>query len=260
MNDEMEDVVLLEKRGRVAVLTLNRPARKNALNLQLKRQLIDRIRVLEVDTSVVAIVLTGSNGIFAAGSDIAEMENMRPSDHVHGKTDEVFHVLRNASKPLIAAVEGYALGGGCELALACDMIIAAEDAQFGQPEIAVGIMPGAGGTQRLLRSAGPYKALLWTLTGQLIPARQAYAANLVSALVAPGEALMRSVEIGTAIAKMPPLAVRSIREVIRLGADAPLETALALERRYFERLFDSRDQKEGMRAFLEKRAPTYEGR
>ena len=169
-------------------------------------------------------------------------------------------MVRGLAKPTIAAVEGYALGGGCELALACDMIVAADDAQFGQPEIRVGIMPGAGGTQRLLRSAGRYKALLWTLLGENIPAREAYVANLVSELVAPGQALERALAIATRLAGMPPLAVQDIREAVRLGGDVPLETALALERRYFERLFASEDQKEGMQAFLEKRRPQYKGR
>ena len=139
-------------------------------------------------------------------------------------------------------------------ALACDMVIAAEDAKFGQPEIRVRIMPGAGGTQRLLRAAGRYKTLLWSLTGDMIPAGDAYMANVVSELVPPGQALTRAIELGKQIAAMPPLAVQAIRDAVRLGADVPIDTALALERRYFERLFDREDQKEGMRAFLEKRA------
>jgi enoyl-CoA hydratase/carnithine racemase len=187
------------------------------------------------------------------------MAEMEPTDHVRLDTDRVFHVLRQSTKPVIAAVEGFALGGGCELALACDVIVAADDAKFGQPEIRVGVMPGAGGTQRLLRTAGRYKALLWSLTGEMIPARDAFAANLLSELVPKGEALARSVQIAQQIAGMPPLAVSAIREAIRLGADVPLETALSLERRLFERLFDSKDQKEGMRAFLEKRAPAFSG-
>lgn len=204
-------------------------------------------------------MLTGAGGFFVAGTDIAEMVDMRPTDHVRLDTDRVFHVLRQSPKPVIAAVEGYALGGGCELAMACDLIVAAEDASFGQPEIRVGIMPGAGGTQRLLRTVGRYKAALWCLTGQMIPAREAHAANLVSELTAPGQALARSLELGRQIAAMPPLAVQAIREAMRLGADVPLETGLALERRLFERLFDSDDQEEGMRAFLEKRRPVYRG-
>lgn len=246
--------------GAVGIVTIQRPERRNALNLQVKQLLVDSLRALAANPAVAVIVLTGDGGYFVAGTDIAEMALMRPSDHVRLQTDEVFHVVRGLSKPVIAAVEGYALGGGCELALACDMVIAADDAQFGQPEIKVGIMPGAGGTQRLLRHAGRYKTLLWALTGDMVPAQEAYAAHLVSALVPPGEALNRAIAVAQRIAGMPPLAVQSIREAVRLGADVPLETALSLERRLFERLFDSQDQKEGMQAFMEKRRPQYQGR
>jgi enoyl-CoA hydratase len=256
----MAELVRAERQGRVGIVTIARPERRNALNLQVKREFVSHLQALAQDADVAVIVLTGEGGYFVAGTDIAEMAEMRPTDHVLLATDQVFHVVRQSPKPVIAAVEGYALGGGCELALACDLIVAAHDAQFGQPEIRVGIMPGAGGTQRLLRSAGRYKTLLWSLTGGMIPAREAFAANLVSALVSKGEALSRSVQIAQQIATMPPLAVQAIREAVRLGADAPLETALSLERRLFERLFDSQDQKEGMRAFLEKRTPSYEGR
>jgi enoyl-CoA hydratase len=226
----------------------------------VKQEIIDHVGSFARDEAVAVIVLTGEGGCFVAGTDIAEMAQMSPTDHVRLETDRVFHVLRQCPKPVIAAVEGYALGGGCELALACDMIVAADDAQFGQPEIRVGIMPGAGGTQRLLRTAGRYKTLLWCLTGQMIPAREAHAANLVSELAPKGQALARGVEIAGQIASMPPLAVQAIREAARLGADVPLETGLALERRLFERLFDSQDQKEGMRAFMEKRKPMWQGR
>lgn len=248
-----------EKRGPVGIVTIQRPERRNALNLQVKQDVEAALIALAQDAEVAAIVITGDGGYFVAGTDIAEMSGMRPGDHVRLETDRLFHTVRNCAKPVIAAVEGFALGGGCELALACDMVIAADDARFGQPEIKVGVMPGAGGTQRLLRSAGRYKTLLWALTGDMVPARDAYTANMVSELVAPGQALERAVAIATAIAGMPPLAVRSIREAVRLGADVPLETALSLERRLFERLFDSADQKEGMNAFLEKRKPAYRG-
>ncbi|MGI4778353.1 MAG: enoyl-CoA hydratase-related protein [Janthinobacterium lividum] len=248
-----------EKSGAVGIVTIQRPERRNALNLQVKHEVEEALLTLARDTEVAAVVLTGEGGYFVAGTDIAEMSDMRPGDHVRLETDRVFYTVRNLAKPVIAAVEGYALGGGCELALACDMVIAAEDARFGQPEIKVGIMPGAGGTQRLLRTAGRYKTLLWSLTGDMIPAREAYIANMVSELVPPGQALARAVTIATAIAGMPPLAVASIREAVRLGADVPMETALSLERRLFERLFDSADQKEGMNAFLEKRKPSYRG-
>jgi len=253
------ELVRVGKQGKVGVVTIARPERRNALNLQVKSEIVEHLHTLGQDADVAAIVLTGEGGYFAAGTDIAEMAEMSPTDHLRLDTDRVFHVVRQSQKPVIAAVEGYALGGGCELALACDLIVAADDANFGQPEIRVGIMPGAGGTQRLLRSAGRYKALLWSLTGEMIPAPAAFAANLVSELVPKGDALSRSVQIGQQIAAMPQLAVKAIREALRLGADVPLETALALERRLFERLFDTQDQKEGMRAFLEKRAPIYQG-
>lgn len=256
----MAEFVSVATQARVAVVTLSRPARRNALNLQVKRELVDALEGALADAEVAAIVLTGAGGYFVAGTDIAEMADMRPIDHVLQRSGHLFEVVRGASKPIIAAVEGYALGGGCELALACDLIVAAEDARFGQPEIKVGIMPGAGGTQRMLRAAGRYKAALWALTGEMIPADEAYAANLVSRLVPSGQALDAAREIALQIAGMPPLAVQAIREALRLGADTPLDTALSLERRLFERLFDTADQREGMRAFLEKRAAVFGGR
>ena len=256
----MAEFVQGENRGPVAIVTICRPERRNALNLQVKQEIVDHLRTAQQDPAVAAIVLTGAGGYFVAGTDIAEMESMTPTDHVRLATDRVFHEIRQSTKPLIAAVEGYALGGGCELALACDIVVAAEDAKFGQPEIRVGIMPGAGGTQRLLRAAGRYKTLLWSLTGDMIEAPVAFASNMVSELVATGAALERAIAIASRIATMPPLAVQAIREAVRLGGDAPLDTALALERRLFERLFDTQDQQEGMRAFLEKRPPQYSGR
>jgi enoyl-CoA hydratase/carnithine racemase len=256
----MAEFVDIRREGAVAVIGINRPQRRNALNLQLKRELIDALQQTLDDAAIAVIVLTGHGGYFVAGTDIAEMAQMRPLDHLRQGSEELFRSVRQASKPVIAAVEGYALGGGCELALACDLIVAAEDARFGQPEIKVGIMPGAGGTQRMLRAAGRYKALLWALTGEMIPAREAYAANLVSALAPPGEALAQAVALAGHIATMPPLAVQAIRDAIRLGADVPLETALSLERRLFERLFDSDDQKEGMHAFIDKRPARFQGR
>ncbi len=257
---ETKQPVRSERRGKVGIVTIDRPERRNALNLQVKAGIVAAVQAFEADDAVAVLVVTGAGGAFVAGTDIAEMAAMTPGDHVRQDTDRVFHVVRGSAKPVIAAVEGYALGGGCELALACDIVVAADDAQFGQPEIRVGIMPGAGGTQRLLRAAGRYKTLLWSLTGDAIPAREAHAANLVSELVPPGQALARALALGEKIAAMPPLAVRAIRDAVRLGGDVPIDTALALERRYFERLFDSRDQKEGMYAFLEKRKPVYEGR
>ena len=191
----MAELVNTRRHGRVGIIAIDRPERRNALNLQVKQEIVERLQAWAGDDDVAVVVLTGEGGYFVAGTDIAEMEAMRPTDHVRLETDRVFHAVRQCPKPVIAAVEGYALGGGCELALACDMIVAADDAQFGQPEIRVGIMPGAGGTQQPLRAAGRYKTLLWCLTGQMIPAREAHAANVVSEMVPKGQALARSLSL-----------------------------------------------------------------
>ncbi|WP_296942974.1 enoyl-CoA hydratase-related protein [uncultured Massilia sp.] len=243
----------------VAVVTIDRTRRRNALNLDVKQRLTDAVLALGADERARVIVLTGAGGYFVAGTDIDEMAGMTPTSHTLQATDRVFTTLRHSAKPVIAAVEGYALGGGCELALACDMIVAAEGARFGQPEIRVGIMPGAGGTQRLLRTIGKYQALRMMLTGEPIAARDAWAFGLVSELCPDGAALERARALARTVAAMPPLAVRAIREVVQQGQDAPLETALLLERKAFQLLFDSADQREGMRAFLDKRPPRYKG-
>jgi enoyl-CoA hydratase len=244
----------------VAVVTIDRPKRRNALNLEVKRLLTEAVATLDADAAVRVIVLTGAGGYFVAGTDIDEMAAMTPTSHTLDATDRVFTTLRNCRTLLIAAVEGYALGGGCELALACDMIVAAEGARFGQPEIKVGIMPGAGGTQRLLRTIGKYQALRMMLTGEPIGAHAAFACGLVSEVCPDGAALDAALALARTVAVMPPLAVRAILEVVQQGQDAPLDTALLLERKAFQVLFDSHDQKEGMRAFLDKRPASYEGR
>jgi enoyl-CoA hydratase len=243
----------------IAVLTINRPERRNALNLDIKRRLADIVEELEADPAVRVVVLTGAGGVFVAGTDIAEMAAMTPTEHSLRETDRMFTVLRRFPKTLIAAVEGYALGGGCELALACDMIVAGGKAKFGQPEIRVGIMPGAGGTQRLLRTVGRYRAMKLILTGEPVTADEALSMGMLSEVVPDGTALGRALELAETILRMPPLAVLAIKEVMRLGQDVPLETALALERKTFQLLFDTGDQKEGMRAFLEKRNALYSG-
>jgi enoyl-CoA hydratase/carnithine racemase len=243
----------------VAVVTIDRPERRNALNLDVKRRLADAVTALVADKAVRVIVLTGAGGYFVAGTDVAEMATMTPTEHVALATDWVFNVLRQCPKPLIAALEGYALGGGCELALTCDLIVGGRSTKLGQPEIRVGIMPGAGGTQRLLRTAGKYRAMKMILTGEPVSAPEALAMGLLSEMVEDGEALARALELARIIAAMPPLAVRAIKEVVQLGQDAPLETALALERKAFVMLFGSVDQKEGMKAFLEKRKAKFSG-
>lgn len=244
----------------VGVITIDRPHRRNALNLDVKHRLTQAVLALGADPAVRAIIVTGAGGYFVAGTDIDEMAAMTPTSHTLDATDQVFTTLRACRTLLIAAVEGYALGGGCELALACDLIVAAEGARFGQPEIKVGIMPGAGGTQRLLRTIGKYQALRMMLTGEPVSAHAAFACGLVSELCADGTALARATALAHTIAAMPPLAVRAILDVVQHGQDAPMDTALLLERKAFQLLFDTQDQKEGMRAFLEKRPAHYEGR
>jgi enoyl-CoA hydratase len=244
----------------VAVVTIDRPERRNALNLEVKSRIAEVVSELVAEDTVRVIVLTGSGGYFVAGTDIVEMATMTPTQHVTLGTDHVFNVLRRCPKPVIAALEGYALGGGCELALTCDMIIAGRSTKLGQPEIRVGIMPGAGGTQRLVRAMGKYRAMKMILTGEPVSAPDALTMGLLSEVVEDGQALPRALELAHTIVGMPPLAVRAIKEVVQLGQDVPLETALALERKSFVMLFDSADQKEGMSAFLEKRKPKFSGR
>ncbi len=243
----------------VAVITINRPDRLNALNMEVKHLIEMRLAEASADASVAVIIVTGSAKVFAAGTDIAEMRDMTSVRHGELGTNNMFLALRACVKPVIAAVEGFALGGGCELALASDMIVAGEGARFGQPEIRVGIMPGAGGAQLLLRTVGRYRAMMLCLSGEQVGATDAMAMGLVSRLAPEGRALEAAVELAKTICAMPPLAVRGVKEAIRLGQEQPLSTALASERKIFESLFDTQDQKEGMTAFIEKRRPAYTG-
>jgi enoyl-CoA hydratase/carnithine racemase len=245
--------------GGVAVVTIDRPERRNALNLTVKSSLEAQVVALTHAPEVSVIIVTGAGGVFVAGTDVAEMRDMSPTDHARLGTNRVFQALRECPKPLIAAVEGYALGGGCELALACDIIIAGAGARFGQPEIRVGIMPGAGGTQLLLRTIGKYRAMKLILTGDHVAAPEALAMGMVSEVVEEGGALQRAIALAHTIAGMPPLAVVAVKEVIKMGQDLPLSGGLLLERKAFQILFDSRDQSEGMQAFLDKRSPDYCG-
>lgn len=257
---EPQPVMCTREDQHIAVVTIDRKARRNALNLEVKNQLADAVEALAADGSVRVIILTGANGVFVAGTDIGEMATMSPTTHALLATDRVFRVLRHCPVTLIAAVEGYALGGGCELALSCDLVVAGEKARFGQPEIRVGIMPGAGATQRLVRTVGRYRAMKLMLTGEPVTASEAWAMGMISEVVPEGTALARARAMARTVAAMPPLAVAAIKEVVGLGQDVPLETALALERKAFQLLFDTADQKEGMRAFLEKRPPQFQGK
>ncbi|MDY0071784.1 MAG: enoyl-CoA hydratase [Thauera sp.] len=244
----------------VALLRLNRPQATNALSLELQAQLSQRFTELAADDSVRCIVLTGGDKVFAAGGDINSMAGVGPIEITQRHTERVWGPIQHCPKPVIAAVCGYAYGGGCELAMHADIIVAGEGARFCQPEIRIGIMPGIGGTQRLVRAIGKVKAMRMALTGKPISAHEAWTAGLVSDLVADAEVIPTAIKLASEIASMPPLAVEQVKECILLGMDASLEAALALERRANALLFASRDQKEGMQAFIEKRPPQFEGR
>ncbi|KRF22382.1 enoyl-CoA hydratase [Phycicoccus sp. Soil802] len=244
----------------VAMVVIARPLRRNALNLEIKSRIADLVEELDRDPSVRAIIITGGSEVFAAGTDVDEMVSMSPTDHTLRASDRMFTTIRQCQTAVIAAVEGFALGGGCELAMSCDLIVAGAGSRFGQPEIRVGVMPGAGATQRMVRVLGKYRALRLLLLGDTITGEEALAMGLVSEVVPDGDAVQRAQELASAIAELPPLAIRAILEVVDAGADVPLETALLLERKAFQLLFDSEDQVEGMRAFLEKRPPDFLGR
>lgn len=254
-------LVKIEVRGRVGLLTLDRPKALNALNNELVGELAAALRVFDADDAIGAMVVTGSEKAFAAGADIAAMQPMSYAD-VYGQ-DFLGHdwdALRRIRKPVIAAVSGYALGGGCELAMLCDFIIAAENARFGQPEINLGIIPGFGGTQRLVRAIGKAKAMDMVLTGRMITAAEAEQAGLVARVV-PGEQLLETaLETATLIASKSLPSLMMAKECINRAFEAPLAEGLLFERRNFHALFATEDQKEGMAAFLDKRKPEFKHR
>ncbi|MCP3098403.1 enoyl-CoA hydratase [Myxococcus sp. K15C18031901] len=256
----MPDVFVERPEEGLAVVRLHRPAVRNALSLELRRALAGCFEELGADAAVRCIVLTGGPECFAAGADLRALVEATPVELMLSDTHSLWRALAGCPSPVIAAVNGYALGGGCELAMHADMIVAGEGATFGQPEVRVGIMPGAGGTQRLTRAVGKFKAMKLLLTGEPVTAREAEAMGLVTEVVPDDQVLERALALARKVARLPALAVRQIKEVVLAGQDAPLADALLLERKAFQLLFASRDQKEGMRAFLDKREPTFEGR
>ncbi|MEX5600360.1 enoyl-CoA hydratase-related protein [Pseudophaeobacter sp. C1-32P7] len=253
-------LVLIERPGdRVGVIRLNRPERRNALSTEFRGEIAKAVTELDADPEIRCIVMTGDEKAFAAGADLAELAEVRPMQEVFDRLGAVKRALEASNTPVIAAVRGMALGGGCEMAMMCDIIIAGDTAKFGQPEIKVGIMPGAGGTQKILRTAGKAKALRYLLTGDLFPADVALDLGIVSEVVPDAEVVDTSLAMAKRIAAQPAKAVQAIRDAVREGANTPLDTALMLENRLFQMLFSTDDQKEGMRAFLEKRAPEFKG-
>jgi enoyl-CoA hydratase len=254
-----DSLVLSSVDGAVATVTLNRPKALNALSPALMDELIAQLTQLDDDRSVRAIILTGGTQVFAAGADIKAMATASPMEMVTRRNIARWALIREVRTPIIAAVSGYALGGGCELAMMCDIILASETAQFGQPEINIGIIPGAGGTQRLTRAVGPYRAMQMVLTGEMLNAHDAYAFGLVTK-VCPAEALLSEARrLAETIAARPPLAVQMAKQAVRFAAETTVREGLEIELRNFYLLFDTADQKEGMAAFIEKRKPEFRG-
>lgn len=255
----MRDILLVEKKETVAVLTLNRPEVLNALSDDLVEKLVSSLESLDRDPEIRVMVLTGGEKCFAAGADIKGMAEASVPDMLRSDRLAKWERMRRISKPIVAAVSGYALGGGCELALSCDLVVASETAVFGQPEILLGVIPGAGGTQRLTRAAGKYRAMEMVLTGSKISARQAREWGFVNRIVPPELLLEEALSLAREIAARPPFAVQLAKEAVCRAQDTDLETGLLHERKLFYLLFGTRDQKEGMKAFLEKRKAEFKG-
>jgi enoyl-CoA hydratase len=245
----------------VALVTIDRPAALNALSFALLDELADELERLDRDGRTRVAVLTGSGDrAFAAGADIVELADQTPERLRAERRFDAWNRLWSIEIPLIAAVRGFALGGGCELAMTCDLIVAGDDAQFGQPEIRIGVMPGAGGTQRLTRAIGVARAMELILTGRSIPAAEALAAGLVTTVVPADDTVSAAFDLADRIAAMPPLAVRAAKRSVLAAAELPLAAGLRAEREAFFDLFATDDQREGMRAFQEKRTPVWTGR
>jgi enoyl-CoA hydratase len=252
--------VLSSNDGPVGIVTLNRPRQLNALALPVMRELVDALEQHEADANIRALVLTGGPDVFAAGADLKEMADASAVDMIERNTVGFWDRLRRLEKPLIGAVAGYALGGGCELAMLCDIIVAGENARFGQPELNVGLMPGAGGTQRLSRALGKYLAMDMVLTGRMLGAQEALERGLVARVVPQELVVEEAVRLGRTIAEKPVVAVRFAKQAIAECVETPLQSGIELERRLFYLLFATQDAHEGMHAFTDKRAPRYTGR
>jgi enoyl-CoA hydratase len=253
--------ILLRSEGAVGIVTLNRPQALNALNSQLMDELTAAIDAYEADAAIRCVIITGSEKAFAAGADITEMAGKTFADVY--KEDFVtrnWERVARARKPVIAAVAGYALGGGCELAMMCDLIIAADNAKFGQPEITLGIGPGAGGTQRLTRAIGKAKAMDMCLTGRMMDAAEAERSGLVARVVPAAELMSETMKIAQKIAAASLPAILMVKECINTGLEMPLAEGIRFERRLFHALFATEDQKEGMKAFVEKRKAVFKDR
>lgn len=252
--------IIVETKDRVGVITLNRPKALNALNSALTGELNQTLDAFEADAAIGAVVITGSEKAFAAGADIKEMASKSYIDVYGEDFISSWERITRFRKPVIAAVAGFALGGGCELAMMCDFIIAADTAKFGQPEITLGIMPGAGGTQRLTRFVGKSRAMEMCLTGRMMDAAEAERAGLVSRVVAADDLLAEAMKAAGKIAAMSLPAVMMTKETINRAYETTLSEGVRFERRVFHAMFATEDQKEGMAAFVEKRKPDFKHR
>ncbi|NCP86904.1 MAG: enoyl-CoA hydratase [Anaerolineae bacterium CG_4_9_14_3_um_filter_57_17] len=253
-------LILTEVHGRVGLITLNRPQALNALNNALLAELGRALQAFDADSAIRAILLTGNERAFAAGADIKEMADASLVEMLTGGFVELFDVVPRIKKPLIAAVSGFALGGGCELALACDMIVASESAKFGLPEVTIGVIPGAGGTQRLTHALGKALAMEVILNNRVLSAAEAERFGLVNRVVPPERYLQEALALAEQVAARAPLAAQFAKQAVLQSFAGSLAEGQADERRLFYMLFATADQKEGMKAFLEKRKPNWQGK
>lgn len=253
----MPAMILTERHDKVGLIRLNRPEALNALCDQLMEELAEALLAFDADPAIAAIVLTGSEKAFAAGADIREMQPRRYPDVLFDDFIAKWETITRVKKPVIAAVAGYALGGGCELAMMCDIIIAADNAKFGQPEINLGVIPGAGGTQRLTRAVGKAKAMELILTGRMMDAAEAERSNLVARVVPAERLLEEALKLGARLAELSPVALAVAKQAVNAAFETTLTEGVRVERGLFLPLFGTEDQKEGMTAFLEKRKPKF---
>jgi enoyl-CoA hydratase len=254
------EMILTERRGHVGLITFNRPQAMNALNNQLLREVMDALETFDKNEEVGAMVITGNEKAFAAGADIKEMADKSIQQMMDSDDLAVFGRIRTIQKPVIAAVSGWALGGGCEIALSCDMIVASESAKFGQPEINIGVIPGAGGTQRLTRAVGKAIAMEMILNDRRLTAQEAYQFGMVNRVTPVEGCLEAGLKLAEEIAARAPIAVRAAKKMINQSFERTLSDGLAEEKQVFYNLFATEDQKEGMKAFTEKRKPEWTGK
>lgn len=258
----MTQTVLSEREGRVAILTINRPDKLNALNEQVRQELLAALAAIEKDDAVGVVVITGAGEkAYIAGADISEFAGRTPFDQRHAmRSPRVFDIMASFPKPVIAMINGFCLGGGCELSMACDIRIASEKARFGQPEINLGLIPGGGGTQRMPRVVGMGNAMRLILSGDMIPAAEAKEIGLVDLVYPPEELRARTLELAARIASKSPLTLKVAKEAMRASEKLPIEDGLSYERDLFCLCFSTRDKEEGVAAFLEKRQAAWTGR